>query len=236
MPQIYREAYDDDAMSEHARIVHRRRGLPAHAAAWRRFPSGEAAICVVADDRAGLLSLVSAALVVNQLDVASAQAYCRSRSDGIYEAVDLIWVRHPRDGSSSPAVEPEEVARVGELLGELVEGTLDLDTAMRRAARPSGPKTPARTSVRFADGSSTGIAVLVVETEDRPGLLLKITKTLFESRVQIARSDVKTDGGRVFDRFHVVEFDGAPIPPRRRRQIEDRVLAAIESLAPIARS
>jgi UTP:GlnB (protein PII) uridylyltransferase len=97
-------------------------------------------------------------------------------------------------------------------------------------------KLPARTSVRFADGSSTGIAVLVVETEDRPGLLLKLTKTLFESRVQIARSDVKTDGRRVIDRFHVVEFDGAQISPRRRRQIEDRVLAAIESLAPIARS
>ena len=64
-------------------------------------PSGASAeLCVVADDRPGLLASISAVLAANRLGVLEAQRdNSRTRADGLDEAVDLFFVRAPGDGS-----------------------------------------------------------------------------------------------------------------------------------------
>ena len=101
-----------------------------------------------------------------------------------------------------------------------------------RRADPSGRAgaTPAakETVVRFIEGEDGTFATLEVETFDRSGLLLALSQALFAQRVQIVGSQVKTRGGRVFDRFHIVEFDNKPISPARRLDIQVAVLTAID--------
>jgi hypothetical protein len=41
---------------------------------------------------------------------------------------------------------------------------------------------------------------------------------------------VKTRGGRVFDRFHIVEFDNKPISSARRLEIQVAILSAIDPI------
>ena len=57
---------------------------------------------------------------------------------------------------------------------------------------------------------------------------MALSHALFEQNVQIEESEVRTVEGRVFDRFHIVEFDGRPISPARRLEIQVAVLSAIQ--------
>jgi len=89
----------------------------------------------------------------------------------------------------------------------------------------------ATTRVTFDEAPRSGLAVLTVETFDRPGLLLAITLALFRARVQIVASEATTESGRVVDKFTVAELDGAPVRGHRRGAVQTAVLAAIDTLS-----
>jgi [protein-PII] uridylyltransferase len=229
MPARYRESFDGAAIREHAAIVARREGAPALVEIWRRLPQGGAVACVVADDRPGLLSLISAALVAQSLDVVSAQAYTRAQPSGGAEAVDFLWLR--RDAQHPMPIRAADAERVTELLGGLLSGARTIESVLRRSGgRPSLPPG-AGTRVTFNETASQGLSVLTVETYDRPGLLLAITLALFNTRVQIVTSEAETTGERVVDRFTIVELDGTPIVKNRRGAVQTAVLAAIDTLS-----
>ncbi len=230
MPARYREAFDSDSIREHAAIAARRGASSAHAEIWRRLPKGGGVVCVVADDRPGLLSLISAALAVQAMDVVAAKAYTRSPADGrTAEAIDFLWLR--RDADHPMPLLAADVARVAEVLRSLVTGETTIDAVLREA-RPLRPAPPgASTRVAFDESPDAGLAVLRVETFDRPGLLLAITQALFGAHVQIIASDATTEQGRVVDSFTIVELDGAPIRQNRRGAVQMAVLSAVEMLA-----
>jgi [protein-PII] uridylyltransferase len=228
MPSRYRELFDGAAAREHAAIVARRDGVAAHVEIWKRLPEGGAILCVVADDRPGLLSYISAALVVHTMDVVAAQAYTRRTSEGA-EAVDLFWLR--REGPAKSPVLEADAAGIGSVLRALVTRELTIDAITRETGVRPAPPPGSSTHVTFEEAASTGLAVLTVETFDRPGLLLAITKALSRARVQIIASEAMSRDGRVVDRFTLVELDGAPLRPERRGILRVEVLAAIDSVA-----
>jgi [protein-PII] uridylyltransferase len=230
MPPRYRDSFDGAAIREHAAIALRRGAAPAHVEIWRRLPNGRAVACVVADDRPGLLSLISAALVVQSLDVVSAQAYTRivPEREGA-EAVDFLWLR--RDADLAMPIRSADAVQLGEVLSGLLTGTLTMETVLRRAKTRASMAPGSSTRVAFNETSDAGLSVLTVETFDRPGLLLAITLALFKARVQIVATEVGTSAGRVVDRFTIVELDGAPILRHRRGAVQTAVLTAIDTLA-----
>jgi [protein-PII] uridylyltransferase len=230
MPSRYRDSFDGAAIREHAAIALRRGSVPAHVEIWRRLPNGRAIACVVADDRPGLLSLISAALIVQSLDVVSAQAYTRIVPDREgAEAIDLLWLR--RDADLAMPIRSADAVQLGEVLSGLLTGTLTLESVLRRAKTRESAAPGASTRVTFNETTDAGLSVLTVETFDRPGLLLAITLALFRARVQIVGTDVGTNAGRVVDRFTIVELDGAAILRHRRGAVQTAVLTAIDSLA-----
>jgi [protein-PII] uridylyltransferase len=230
MPERYRESFDGVAIREHAAIVARRADAPAHVEIWRRLPRGRAIACVVADDRPGLLSLISAALVVQSLDVVSAQAYTRAvPGSESAEAVDFLWLR--RDAELPLPIRSNDAVQIVEVLSGLISGKLTMETVMRRARQPSSPPAGASTRVAFNETADASLSVLTVETFDRPGLLLAITLALFRARIQIVGSEASTTNGRVVDRFTLVELDGSPIQKHRRGAVQTAVLAAIDTLS-----
>lgn len=185
-------------------------------------------LCVVADDRPGLLSLVSASLVVHDITVISAKAYTRTHPEtGRAEAVDFLWVQ--REGPLSLRFAQADVARIGGVLASLVGGEATVQSILRndRLSARTPESAPARVS--FEGAVDGGPDILTVETVDRPGLLLTITQALYRAGVQIVSSDVATRAGRVADRFWIVERDGTPIAGRRRSEVQNEVLSAIES-------
>lgn len=228
MPESYRKNFDLRAAAAHASIATARGSAPVSIGL---FPSNRpgAALCVVAEDRPGLLASISAALVLCRLDVIEAEAYTRRVPNAPAEAVDVFWVRHDPTERRKDPVTDEHAELLRQTLVGLLEGKLDRGRIQEPSGRPATPSA-AETVVRFLEGVDGSFATLEVETGDRSGLLLALAQALFQQRVQIISSQVKTTGTRVYDRFSIVELDGSPIGPSRRLEIQVAVLTAVDPI------
>src|ERR1700742_924998 len=98
MPSRYRVLFDPRAICKHAAIAYRRGPRPAYAEVWRGLADGSVALCVVADDRPGLLSAIAAALVSHRFDVITALVFSRTKPGGEGEAGDFVWGRRAQAG------------------------------------------------------------------------------------------------------------------------------------------
>jgi UTP:GlnB (protein PII) uridylyltransferase len=227
LPRAYGDKYDSDVIVAHARVAAARGSEPVRVGLFGRAGNG---LSVVADDRPGLLALISSALVACQLDVNHAEVYTRAPTDGGREAVDLFWVRKLDAAPGTPLIQAD-ADRVQEMLGKLLRGEENPRSAVDRQIAAGAEKSAGKgadATVRFVADPSGGLATLEVETTDRSGLLFSLASALFEQRVQIVESEVRTVEDRVFDRFRLVEFDGTPINSARRLEIQVAVLNAIE--------
>ena len=230
MPLSYREAFDDEAMLAHAGVAARREASATRVEIWKDLPERVVAICIVADDRPGLLSQISAALVAHEIDVVTAHAYCRARSNGTQEAIDLLWIRRvARANGSIGPIRARDVAAIGEMVDALVRGNAKLEPALGfvravRAVRAAA----ANTCVLFDDGAGDGTMVLTVEATDRPGLLLVVTKAIFRAQLQILGLRATSEEGRAVDRFHLAELDGKPLVQTRLLLLQVEILSALE--------
>jgi UTP:GlnB (protein PII) uridylyltransferase len=226
MPRSYRAAYDEETSAEHARVASARRSATARVELVASRPDAPSALCVAADDRAGLLATISAALVLSGIDVIDAEAHTRRTSGGRAEAVDLFWVRRSDPARREVPLTEADVAEVHSVLVGLLEGRVDESTARPHDVAVS--PGPSETNVRFVEDDDGALSILEVETDDRSGLLLSLSRALFQQRVQIEQSQVKTNGARVRDRFKIVELNGSPISDERRLQVQVAVLTAVD--------
>jgi [protein-PII] uridylyltransferase len=225
MPARYRVLFDQRAIARHAAVALRRGNRPACAEVWRALPDGSAALCIVAEDRPGLLSAIAAALVLHKLDVLTALVFSRSLPSGESEAVDLVWVRRASQ-TDTDAIGSDESESIGEVLGAIVSGKISTEQIASQATAPPSEAAPT-VFVGFDPVDEDTLASLRVEAPDRPGMLLTITLALFQQGTQIVRSLVRTAGGRAFNRFELVEFSGGILSEERREQVRTAVHAAL---------
>jgi [protein-PII] uridylyltransferase len=229
LPESYRRNFGPAAMAQHAALVRARENSCAAVGLFSSDRDGSA-LCVVAEDRPGLLATISAALVLCELDVIEAEAYTRKVSGRHDEAVDVFWVRDRNPDQRGQGLSPARVERLREVLVGLIEGKLSTPPPGPQAGVTAPTPSSTETVVRFLEAQDGSFATLEVETGDRSGLLLALSQALFKQRVQIVTSQVKTVNNRVYDRFNIVEFDGSPITPARRLEIQVAVLAAIDPI------
>jgi [protein-PII] uridylyltransferase len=227
LPESYRKNFDFGAIASHARIALERESAPANVGRFLSTRVPGEAICVVADDRPGLLATISAALVMCGLDVIEAEAYTRRVQGRHDEAVDVFWVRHESADRRTERVSREEIAQLRQTLIGLVEGKLER-RRLGDSHRPLATPASSETVVRFIENADGNFSTLEVETGDRSGLLLALSQALYSQHVQIIGSQVKTVNNRVYDRFHIVELDGSPVSPSRRLEIQVAVLTAVD--------
>jgi [protein-PII] uridylyltransferase len=180
---------------------------------------------VVAQDRPGLLSAIAATLVSHRLEVITALVFTRVIDTAETEAVDLLWVR--RSGTTDVApIDADEATSISEVLGAILARRISVAEIARKAG-VHGELGARTVVVRFEDVDEDGHAVLLVDTMDRPALLLTITFAIFQEGAEIVRSLVRTAGERVLNRFVLAEFGGAPLSPERRSQIRSAVASAL---------
>jgi UTP:GlnB (protein PII) uridylyltransferase len=236
LPAAYREKFPPTTVEIHARLAQRREG-PVELGVFERL-GDLTGVCIIADDRAGLLAMISEALVVCDIDVVNAEAFTRqvepagdtTTGDGApkgntrFEAMDLFWLRKVERERSLP-LESQDLERLRTTLVGLLDQSLPLGQV------PTAPSavTKSESRVRFIEYDEGALSTLEIETEDRSGLLLAVSRALFGQNVQVVRCEVRTDAARrVVDRFKIAERDGAPVGPSRRLEIQVAVLSAIE--------
>jgi [protein-PII] uridylyltransferase len=228
LPERYLLANRPESIVQHAAAVGARGGRAAHVV---RVPSRHpeaAELCIVADDRPGLLEGIAAALTANRLEVLSAEVY--SHPVGAErEALDLFWVRD-RDGGVDGVA--EVMPRLERDLEEVCAGRVSGSDLLRTRTgslspwreRPT-PEVP--TEILFDNRGSPRHTIVEVYAKDRRGLLHRLARTIHELRLSIALSKINTEGTRVADVFYVSELDGSKVQPGARHQeIHDALLRA----------
>ena len=237
MPERYLLANTPESIVHHARIVHQRGDRVALV---ERVPSrhNEAAeLCVVADDRPGLLARIAAAITANRLEVLAAQVYSRqchdvaSAAQPQVEAVDLFWVRDREGGTEGI---DRALPRLARDLEDVCAGRVDPAQLLRARVGSTSPwrerPSPAvATEVLFDDRASPRHTVVEVFAKDGPGLLYRLARALHELGLSIALSKINTEGMRVADVFYVSELDGSKVASGvRHKQIHDVLLRALQ--------
>jgi UTP:GlnB (protein PII) uridylyltransferase len=214
MPAAYARAFAAAEVAEHAAIIARRGNRLVHAELCR---SGAGrVVCLVADDRPGLLSLITDALLVHAVGVASAQAYVRRRLDGVDEAIDLMDLNQ--------VIDLAELGAFVQTLSELVAEDI------RVSSRDVGPPRRSEASRRVyfdLDALRRDEYVLMVQAHDSDGLLHAITSALHAQGVRILACQIGTESGVARDRFEVASLGGEAFSAVELCDIQLAVLDAL---------
>ena len=193
------------------------------------------ALCVIAPDRPGLLSIIAAAITACRIEIQAAQIHSRSSQSidqAVSQAVDIFWVR-------GPGAEPSQYQRTQSRLKELIEGMLNETTQPesllmgRSRSSMSTKATPAiRDEVILEDRKGTNQGIIEVLTRDRPGLVFALAKALHELGLTITVAKINTEGMRVADVFYVKRADGsAPNLTENKTQVRDTLLKTLDGWA-----
>jgi UTP:GlnB (protein PII) uridylyltransferase len=238
LPADYAKKFDIDVIAAHAAVAYSRGDAAAHAGLFGRAGNG---LCIVAEDRPGLLALISASLCLCRLDVSAAEVYTRNLANGHREAVDIFTVRK-LDAPIGAQLVQADAELVRDKVLRFLRGVGDPKSEVEKLSsqQPGAGQKSMDATVRFLADDAGGLSTLEVETVDRSGLLFVLSSALFANRVQIVESNVSTVDGKVLDRFRVFEFDGSPISSARRLEIQVAVLNAMEpasrTMPPAAKS
>jgi [protein-PII] uridylyltransferase len=206
MPVAYRNAFSDEDIEEHALIATARGADRARAVVWRTLPQGMAILCVVTEDRPGLVALVSAGFLAHALDVRAAQIYCRTVDGGRVEAVDFFWLRNVSGGLP----EPSRLDACARTILELVENA----NGAPGVVEPSAARGDGEARLSYApDPTLADHWEVVLEARDFPGLLHTVARLLHQHGLEVSRCEIRTEDGVARDRFFVASFTGAPCEP-----------------------
>jgi [protein-PII] uridylyltransferase len=179
-------------------------------------------VVVAAPDRPGLLSSVAGALALHGMDVRAANV---SGEGGV--AVEVFTVEVAR--GTWP-----DTARLREDLADVLSDPTALETRLSERGRvyPAPRRSAAHVpgaDVRVDNDASESATVLEVRARDEVGLLHRITRVLFEARLDVVSARVSTLGELVVDAFYVREAQGTKVTDADRL---DQVIAAIWGCLP----
>jgi len=187
-------------------------------------------LAFIADDKPGLLAMITATLAAARFKVISAQVYSWKDSFGRTRALDLFWVR----GSSVEAV-TSAIPRLERDFGRLMSQELtpdELVTNGSRTAHWSDRPTPGVQSEVVVDNRcATRDTVIEVTTRDQLGLLFWLSHALQSLGLQISLAKINTEGTQVADVFYVTDETGSKVTdPERIEAIKSRILSTVSRL------
>ena len=215
MPAAYERLYGAAEVAEHAAIVSRRGTQLIHAELWQSAKG--ALLCVVAEDRPGLLALVTDALLAQGLAIQSARAFCREVGKDRVEAVDFLELRAPGGPADvASQLDAEGLQAFCRSLSQLITDDMD-----RRSTPSTASETAPNVLVYFERQSlAEGSYLLVVDAPDSTGLLHAVSSALHEKGMRILACEIRTVGGRARDRFEV--------EPSSPRALNDAALCDVQ--------
>ncbi|HVZ86592.1 MAG TPA: [protein-PII] uridylyltransferase [Polyangia bacterium] len=218
-------------ISKHVRLIRERRRTKTSALVEVAHEErlGFTEMVLAARDLPGLLTDMAGVLYANRIEVIDAAIYSRQPVDAGEEA-EALDIFRVRDGLGRAVMDEGRWKKVRHDLDAILSGSIRTEALV--AARPRGDSiaawlTPAVPSeVKMDNDVSRDFTVVEIITEDRPGVLYAITRTLFNEALDIHRSKIATEANRAIDVFYV--RDKANLvkitDPERMTRLKSRLL------------
>jgi len=184
-------------------------------------------LTLCAQDRPGLISKVAGVLTLNHIDILDVQVFTWRNNI----ALDIFKVTPPPD----PIFETERWQRTARHLHQALGGQLDIAAALAAQNRqptrwPYISRQPC--SVVIDNDSSSFFTLIEVTAYNCPGLLFRITDTLFRHHLDIWIAKIATKVDQVIDVFYVRDFDGQKMDmPEVVAQVKQALEAVIAGMA-----
>jgi [protein-PII] uridylyltransferase len=178
------------------------------------------ALTLLATDRPFLFAGVSRTLASWGMDIWKAEAFANA-------AGVVVDTFHFTDPHKTLELNPSELARLQKNIEDVLTGATPRERLLRgRAGGQSKlePKVSVPTQIRFDDSSSPHSTLMEIVTQDRPGLLFRLSSTLANFGCNIEVALIDTEGQRALDTFYLT-FGGAKLTPDTQERLRVRLLA-----------
>jgi len=179
-------------------------------------------LMVLTRDRPRLFASLTGALTAWGMNIITAEAFANN-SGIVLDTFRFVDLFHTLD------LNPAEQQRLQQTIHDILTGRKSLDELMSGRIRPetrsaAGPKIS--TAIRFDDTSSSHSTLLELTTQDRPGLLYRISSLLAEHRCNIEVAAIDTQGRKAIDVFYLT-IDGNKLSSADKQAIEDAILTSL---------
>lgn len=175
---------------------------------------------------AGCFHKLTGVLSAKRMEILSAQI-CTT-TDGL--VIDSYRVRDYDHDGEVPEFRQAEVAK---LIRQALSGELDVEKLFQTRSRflpnaVQGPVSNLPMRVVVDNETSDKYTILDVFAHDRPGLLYRIARTLFEWQLSVVLAKISTHFDQVVDVFYVTDSTGRKISDGDRlKQLRDGLAAQI---------
>ena len=184
-------------------------------------------LTLVTTDRPFLFARIAGALAAWGMNIVRAAAF--SNKAGV--VVDQFYFT---DRFRTLELNIPEWERFKASVRDVVLGNADLHRMLRdrlRSAKVEAPKVKVETRVEIDDESSAHSTLVEVITQDRPGLLYRVSSQLARHNCNIEIALIETEGQTAIDVFYVTSA-GAKLPSARQEQLRAALLEELLNAGP----
>ncbi|MCB2047312.1 MAG: [protein-PII] uridylyltransferase [Novosphingobium sp.] len=193
---------------------------------------GATLVTVIARDHPGLFYRIVGGIHLAGGNIIDARIHTTKKG----YAVDNFLVQDPL---GRPFMESSQLDRLKTAIENALANKVELlpQLVAKPDARPRADAFEVRQRVLFDNEASNRYTVIEVNARDRPALLNRLARNLFEQRLIVHSAHVATYGERAVDTFYVTDLLGGKIISQGRlKEIESALLdAANEKLAKTAK-
>ncbi len=197
-------------------------GSPLHVATEYYPARGATLVTVIAADHPGLFYRIAGGIHLAGGNIIDARIH--TARNGV--AVDNFLVQDPL---GRPFKEASQLARLSAMIGDALANRVKLVPQLdaRPLARPRAEAFTVRPRVAFDNKASNRFTVIEVNARDRPALLNRLARALFEAQLIVHSAHIATYGERAADTFYVTDLLGEKIDqPQRIKAAENKLLEA----------
>jgi [protein-PII] uridylyltransferase len=183
---------------------------------------GATLVTVIASDHPGLFYRIAGGIHLAGGNIIDARIH--TARNGV--AVDNFLVQDPL---GRPFMEEAQLERLSTAIENALGNRIKLlpQLVNRPLARPRAETFEVQPRVIFDNDASNRFTVVEINALDRPALLNRLARVLFESRLMVHSAHITSYGERAADTFYVTDLLGGKVDsPSRLRTLQRKLLEA----------